>query len=79
MRYSVGRPDGDNLVSPAGKLILDPMRARVKKKIGRKMHWVPGPLGLIYDDDPAHVRFDVTVMQAEHIEDQRTVIIVSDE
>lgn len=78
VRYSVGTPDIDNLVSPAGKLILDPMRARVKKKVGRKMQWVDGPLGFIYDDDPEHVTFTVTACRVEHLNQQKTIIIVGD-
>lgn len=75
-RYSIGRPDDPNLMSPAGKLILDPMRLWVYRKIPAtgKMAKLEGRLGWIYDDDPIHVNCSVISERAMTKKDVRTEV-----
>jgi len=75
-RYGLKECDHDNLVSPAGKLILDPMRCRQRRKVAKKMIWIEGGLGWIVDDSPAWVEFEITNTIVNAYDDQKTVITI---
>lgn len=77
MRYSPGNPDEDNPISPAGKLILDPMRRWIWRKVFGEMRKLEGSLGWIWDDDPDHVDYKF-IPEKSSRKEKRMVIIVED-
>ncbi len=53
-------PDYPNALMPLDKLIIDQMRTRIKKKVDGVMTTVSGALPLIVDDDPDHLRWELS-------------------